>query len=145
MTKEERARTRNYLYGAINLNKEIDDVLMRKEILLSKVMNPSINYDHEKVQTSGAKDTLGDLCAEIRDLEETVNGLIDDYVDAKEKIKGEISCIEDEKYRTILIERYVYDKRIGDIADSNDIPYQTCFARIRKGEAVFFNIHKHNI
>lgn len=145
MTKEERTRTKNYLYSAINLNKEIGDILERKDMLMSRVMNPSINYGNEKVQTSGNGDMLGDAIAEIRDLEAEADRLVDEYVDLKGRIKEEIAFVKVEKYRSVLVEKYIYEKKNSEIADGNGIPYQTCCSRIRKGEEEFYSIHKHNI
>lgn len=145
MTKEERTRTRNYLFSAVNLNRELKDILERKEYLTFKITSPSIRYSSDRVQTSGSKDMLGDIVSEIRDLQVAADKLTDDYVDLKIKIRDEINTIEDVKYRDVLTQKYVDEKKNGEIADTEDIPYKTCVTRIRKGEEEFYKKFYHNI
>lgn len=145
MTKEQRTQTRNYLSGAILLNRELQDMLERKDFLYSKITSPSIRYSTDRVQTSGGKDMLGDAMAEIRDLQIACNKLTDEYVELKCRISDEIYTIKDSKYRDILIQKYIDEKKNGEIADTEDIPYKTCITRIRKGEEEFYKKFSCNI
>lgn len=145
MTKEQRTQTRNYLSGAILLNRELQDMLERKDFLYAKITSPSVRYSSDRVQTSGSKDMLGDTMAEIRDLQVACNKLTDEYIELKCKISDEIHTIKDNKYRDILIQKYIDEKKNGEIADTEEIPYKTCITRIRKGEEEFYKNFSYNM
>lgn len=145
MTKDERKKTRDYLNSARDMNRELNELLERREYLLIKITSPSIRYSSDRVQTSGSKDMLGDIVSEIRDLQVAADKLTDDYVGLKIKIRDEINTIEDVKYRDVLTQKYVDEKKNGEIADTEDIPYKTCVTRIRKGEEEFYKKYHHNI
>lgn len=145
MTKEERNRTRNYLHSAINLNRDLNELLERRDYLYSKITSPSISYDKDRVQTSGSKDMLGDITAEITDLKAEADRMTDEYIDMKEKLKSEIGQVKNERHRTLLIQKYVEEKKNTEIADLNNMKYSTCRVTIFQGEENFFNENKHNI
>lgn len=145
MTENERKSTRSYLYSLMNLNRDLNDMLDRKDFLMAKITSPSISYDKERVQTSGNKDRLGDIMAEITDLKAEADRMTDEYVDLKEKLRGEIGLLKNERYRILLTQKYIEEKKNSEIADINNMNYSTCRVTLFKGEESFFEENKHNI
>lgn len=145
MTKDERKKTRDYLNSARDMNRELNELLERREYLLIKITSPSIRYSSDRVQTSGSKDMLGDIVSEIRDIQTMADNLTDEYVELKEHISEEINTIEDTKYRDVLMQKFIDEKKNGEIADAEEIPYKTCITRIRKGEEEFYKLFSHKM
>lgn len=78
----------------------------------------SQNYDlkPDKVQTSGAEDTLGETIVKIVALEDDINARIDELVDLKGDALNRISNVSDKDQQNILIARYVSGEKWERIA-----------------------------
>ena len=70
----------------------------------------------DRVQTSGAKDTLGNTVAKIIDLEREINNRIDELCDLKYDILARISRMPDLDQQNVLIARYVQGLKWEKIA-----------------------------
>ena len=83
--------------------------------------------------------------ARIIDLENEIDSLIDDYVDLKHKIIGEIHNMKKPDHIRILYKRYVENKRLEQIAVEMNYTYQ--YVRelhgyaLQEFETTYTNLH----
>ena len=108
--------TKEYLQQIGKLNKMINNKMI--ELAQMKEMAYSIKAvgTDERVMSSSDPDKTGCAYAKIEEMEEKINGMIDNYVDTKEKIINQIESIEDENLYNILFLKYIAKKRYEDIA-----------------------------
>ena len=77
----------------------------------------SFDYSKERVQTSlPGNASYEQKIVKIIDLENDIGRLIDEYVDLKHKIIGEIQELQNSKYIEILYKRYIESKSLEQIA-----------------------------
>lgn len=84
--------------------------------LRSSLTSQSYELNPDKVQTSGAKDTLGETIVKIVALEDDINARIDELVDLKGDALNRISNVSDKDQQNILIARYVSGEKWERIA-----------------------------
>lgn len=84
--------------------------------LRSGLTSQSYELKPDKVQTSGAKDTLGETIVKIVALEDDINARIDELVDLKGDALNRISNVSDKDQQNILIARYVSGEKWERIA-----------------------------
>lgn len=84
--------------------------------LRSSLTSQSYELNPDKVQTSGAKDTLGETVVKIIALEDDINARIDELVDLKGDALNRISNVSDKDQQNILIARYVSGEKWERIA-----------------------------
>lgn len=108
--------TKEYLQQIGKLNKMINNKMI--ELAQMKEMAYSIKAvgTDERVMSSSDPDKTGCAYAKIEEMEEKINGMIDNYIDTKEKIINQIESIEDENLYNILFLKYIAKKRFEDIA-----------------------------
>lgn len=99
----------------------------------------SQNYDlkPDKVQTSGAKDTLGETVVKIIALKDDINARIDELVDMKKDAFNRIGKIPDLDQQNILIGRYIQLKKWEDISEELNYSMQWVFELHGKGLLAF--------
>ena len=88
----------------------IDDMIDRKQeqidSLRSLATSTEMHTDSERVQSSGAKDKIGDACARIADLQAEINEDIDHLVEMKASVMHRIDELESLDERNVLFYRY---------------------------------------
>lgn len=84
--------------------------------LRSSLTSQNYELKSDKVQTSGAKDTLGETVVKIIALEDDINARIDELVDLKGDALNRISNVSDKDQQNILIARYVSGEKWERIA-----------------------------
>lgn len=88
----------------------IDDMIDRKQeqidSLRSLAISIAMHTDSERVQSSGAKDKIGDACAKIADLQAEINEDIDHFVEMKASVMHRIDELESLDERNVLYYRY---------------------------------------
>lgn len=84
--------------------------------LRSSLTSQNYELKPDKVQTSGAKDTLGETVVKIIALEDDINARIDELVRLKIDALNRISNVSDKDQQSILIARYVNGEKWEKIA-----------------------------
>lgn len=84
--------------------------------LRSSLTSQNYELKPDKVQTSGAKDTLGETIVKIVALEDDINARIDELVDLKSDAMHRIQNVPDQDQQNILIARYVNGEKWKKIA-----------------------------
>ena len=89
----------------------------------------SQNYEvkHDKVHTSGSKDTLSETVVKIVSLEDDINARIDELVDMKKEAFNMIGRIPDFDQQNVLIGRYIQMKKWEDLAEEFEYTTQWLF------------------
>lgn len=99
--------TKDYLNQISYYNKIIDNKLI--EITQHKELSYSISavVNEERVMSSPDPDKTGCGYVRLEQMEESLDKLIDKYIDVKNKIIEQIEQINNEDYYTVLFLRYV--------------------------------------
>lgn len=101
------------------------------DLITDSTSTGSIDYSKERVQSSGAKDSLGDSVVRYMSLNNEINAEIDEFADVKHQVIKEIQSLNVKNYIQVLFKVYVQYKSIKMTSDEMKISYQ--YAR---------NIHK---
>lgn len=109
--------------------KRLDDMIKneeaaRDEIREKLISTQAIQYDKEKVMSSGEDNTINLYCA-LMELAKEIDALILDYFQTKHRIISEIYMIRNVTYSELLYKRYIEYKRFEQIACEMNYEYQT--------------------
>ena len=117
---------KEYLQRLQKLDVVINQRIMEKDDLRARLLRiGSANYAGERVKTSRSSEAAYEKrIVRIIDLENEIDGLIDQYVDLKHKIIGEIHNINKADHIKLLYKRYVENKMLEVIADEMSYSYQ---------------------
>lgn len=108
--------TKDYLNQISRLNRMINNKLT--EITQLRELSCSISAigNEEKVISSSDPDKIGATYAKIDEMERNLDKMIDEYIEKKNLIIGQIDGIENEDYYDILFSRYIEKKTFEVIA-----------------------------
>lgn len=108
--------TKDYLNQMSRLNRMINNKLT--EITQLRELSCSISAigNEEKVISSSDPDKIGATYAKIDEMERNLDKMIDEYIEKKNLIIGQIDGIENEDYYDILFSRYIEKKTFEVIA-----------------------------
>ena len=115
---------KEYLQQVYHFHCKIKRLQGRREKLRSGLYSlgsPAGKMDVDKVQTSMSGDTMLRMIAKVDEIERDIVYEIDQMVDARERIAGEIERLPNERYRDVLHKRYIEFKRWEQIAVDMDI------------------------
>lgn len=87
----------------IRLQQRRDDI--RKD--LYAVKSPAGSMDADKVQTSMSGDTMLRMIAKADEAERDIVTTLNHLMDVKTRITEQIEALDDERYKTLLLKRYV--------------------------------------
>ena len=110
--KELSQRAKDYFAQIRKTDRLIQRLTDTVNTLRSGLTSQSYELKPDKVQTSGAKDTLGETIVKIMSLEDDINARIDELVDMKQEAFNRIGNVSDKDQQNILIARYVNGKRL---------------------------------
>lgn len=105
--KELSQRAKDYFAQIRKTDRLIQRLTDTVNTLRSGLTSQSYELKPDKVQTSGAKDTLGETIVKIMSLEDDINARIDELVDMKQEAFNRIGNVSDKDQQNILIARYV--------------------------------------
>lgn len=108
--------TKEYLGQISRLNRMINNKLTEIAQLKDMVVSISAPQSGERVQTTPNFDKIGTKYAKIDEMEQKIDGMVDELVDKKEKIIQQIDSMEDENTYNILFARYIEKKTFEVIA-----------------------------
>ena len=102
--------TKDYLNQISRLNRMINNKLT--EITQLRELSYSISAigSEEKVMSSSDPDKIGSTYAKIDEMEHNLDNMIDEYIEKKDLIIGQIDSMENEDYYNILFSRYIEKK-----------------------------------
>ena len=135
--KELSQRAKDYFAQIRKTDRLIQRLTDTVNTLRSGLTSQSYELKPDKVQTSGAKDTLGETIVKIRSLEEDINARIDELVDMKQEAFTMINRIPDLDQQNILIGRYIQLKKWEDIALELNFSIQWVYELHGKGLLAF--------
>ncbi len=135
--KELSQRAKDYFAQIRKTDRLIQRLTDTVHTLRSGLTSQSYELKPDKVQTSGAKDTLGETIVKIMSLEEDINARIDELVDMKQEAFTMINRIPDLDQQNILIGRYIQLKKWEDIALELNFSIQWVYELHGKGLLAF--------
>lgn len=116
---------KEYLQQIYHINQRIKRIERQRDDLRASMFgmhSPAGNMDTDRVQISGSGDAMLKMIARVDLLEREILREMDRLIDRKEIITAQIEAMEDERYKTVLFERYVLCRRWELIAE--DMHYQ---------------------
>ena len=135
--KELSQRAKDYFAQIRKTDRLIQRLTDTVNTLRSGLTSQSYKLKPDKVQTSGAKDTLGETIVKIMSLEDDINARIDELVDMKQEAFTMINRIPDLDQQNILIGRYIQLKKWEDIALELNFSIQWVYELHGKGLLAF--------
>lgn len=135
--KELSQRAKDYFAQIRKTDRLIQRLTDTVNTLRSGLTSQSYELKPDKVQTSGAKDTLGETIVKIMSLEDNINARIDELVDMKQEAFTMINRIPDLDQQNILIGRYIQLKKWEDIALELNFSIQWVYELHGKGLLAF--------
>ncbi len=105
-------------------DKTIDNKLSEVYRLRCLATSITVPTDREAVQTSGVSDKVGNIVAKIVDLEDEIDGLIDEYIDVRQSCIKVIESLPDTLQYTVIHKHYVQYKSFVEIAEEENYTYQ---------------------
>ena len=107
---------KQYLSQISRLNRTIQNKLSEISQLRELSFGIKAVVNEERVQTTPNFDKIGTSIAKIDEMERSLDKMIDEYVDKKNKIIRQIDSIDDEVLYGILFARYIEKKTFEKIA-----------------------------
>jgi hypothetical protein len=102
------------------INNKLTEIAQLKELSCSI----SAIGNEEKVISSSDPDKIGTTYAKIDEMERNLDKMIDEYIEKKNLIIGQIDSIENEDCYNILFSRYIEKKTFEDIATEKKYPWR---------------------
>lgn len=116
--------TKDYLNQISRLNRMINNKLTEIAQLRELSCSISAVKNEERVLSSSDPDKIGATYAKIDEMERNLDRMIDEYIDKKNTIIGQIDSIEDEDYYNVLFSRYIEKKTFEVIATEMNFSYR---------------------
>lgn len=135
--KELCQRAKDYFSQIQKTDRLIQRLTDTVDTLRSSLISQNYKLKPDKVQTSGAKDTLGETIVKIVALEADINRRIDELVSMKQEAFTMINRIPDLDQQNILIGRYIQLKKWEDISEELNYSMQWVFELHGKGLLAF--------
>lgn len=102
--------TKDYLNQISRLNRMINNKLSEISQLRELSRSISAVKNEERVMSSSDPDKIGSTYAKIDEMEHNLDNMIDEYIEKKDLIIGQIDGIENEDCYNILFSRYIEKK-----------------------------------
>lgn len=118
--KELSQRAKEYFAQIRKTDRLIQRLTDTVNTLRSSLTSQNYELKPDKVQSSSAKDILGETVVKIMSLEEDINTRIDELVSMKKEAFSMISKIPDLDQQNILIARYIQNKKWETIAGETE-------------------------
>lgn len=116
--------TKDYLNQISRLNRMINNKLTEITQLRELSCSISAVKNEERVMSSSDPDKIGTTYAKIDEMERNLDNMIDEYIEKKNLIIGQIDSIEDGEYYNILFSRYIEKKTFEVIATEMNYSYR---------------------
>ncbi len=116
--------TKEYLSQISRLDRMIKNKLTELSQLKEMTHGLSAIPNEERVQSTPNFDKIGTTYCKIESMEESIDGLIDEYADKKNEIISQIDGMEDEILYDILFSRYIARKTFEKIADNMNYSFR---------------------
>lgn len=136
---------REYLNQVRRLDREIDE----KQEMLGRLRAMAENCSSPKItqmpKTPSGKDKISEIIVKIVDLQNEINIRIDQLIDLKRVIIGQIDGLQNPNHRTILWSRYIMNRSWEQIADKMGYSIQNCYRLHRKSLAAFGQMYRNDM
>ncbi len=141
-----RITAKQYLRQIYHISESIKRLEGRRDDLrkdLYSLKSPPGSMDADKVQTSMSGDSMLRLICKVDEAEQDLLRTIDRLIDLKNHIASQIEALDDERYKTVLLKRYVLLEDWEPIAD--EMYYTTKWVYALHGQALTAFAEKYGI
>ena len=125
---------KEYLSQLINLERLIEAKRLECERLDAMSKKVSSTLSDCKVEISRDNDKTAVIVIQVIELKKDISEQMNMYLELQEKISKEIDAIEDMRYRSLLIMRYITGLKFGEISEKMN--YGTRWVLILHREAL---------
>lgn len=111
---------KEYLQQIYHIKHRIDRLTSRRDDIrndLYSIGSPSGSMDADKVQTTMSGDSMLRMIARVDETERDIVQTVERLMDMKDLITSQIEALEDERYKNLLLKRYVLLEDWGQISD----------------------------
>ena len=111
---------KEYLQQIYHIRQRIDRLESRRDDIrndLYALKSPSGSMDADKVQVSMSGDGMLRMIARVDETERDIVQTVERLMDMKDLITSQIEALEDERYKNLLLKRYVLLEDWGQISD----------------------------
>lgn len=101
---------KEYLRQVYHIKHLIDRLTSRRDDIrndLYSIGSPAGSMDADKVQTSMSGDSMLRMIARVDETERDIVQAIEKLMDTKDLITSQIEALDDERYKNLLLKRYV--------------------------------------
>lgn len=126
--------TKEYLSQLINLERLIEAKRLECERLDAMSKKVSSTLSDCKVETSRDNDKTAVIVIHVIELKKDISEQMKTYAELQTRISKEIDAIEDMRYRSLLIMRYITGLKFGEISEKMN--YGTRWVLILHREAL---------
>ena len=113
---------KEYLMQIFNLDKKIDDKIRERDAIMSTLLKGT-DSTKEPIYSNLPSSPVENTVIKLMDHNDEVNHQIDDLVNLKIQIAGEINQLEKETHQMVLRERYLHCKKFEQIAVDTTYDY----------------------
>ena len=131
---------KEYLQKIYKADCEINNLIAEKMSYRDLAEKITQTVGNEQVQSSGTKDKIGELAVKISDKEYEISEKIELLFALKQKVCNEIKMLENEKYKRILILRYICFMKFDEIASEMKIDLRWTYRLNNKALEAFADI-----
>lgn len=125
---------KEYLSQLLNLERLIEAKRLECERLDAMSKKVSSTLSDCKVESSHDNDKIAVIVIHVIELKKDISEQMKIYLELQEKISKEIDAIEDMRYRSLLIMRYITGLKFGEISEKMN--YGTRWVLILHREAL---------
>lgn len=94
--------------------------------------------DYARPRTTGGNpSSIADKIARLESVAERLKTEWDELIERREEARGKINLVKNERYRAILIERYINGRKWGEIAETIEIEMRWLMRIHKNAVAVF--------
>ena len=119
----EKLSPKEYLTQIFNLDKKIDDKIRERDAIMSTLLKGT-DSTKEPIYSNLPSSPVENTVIKLMDHNDEVNHQIDELVNLKIQIAGEINQLEKETHKMVLKERYLHCKKFEEIAVEQNYDYR---------------------
>ena len=116
--------TKQYLNQISRLDLMIKNKITELSTLREMCYGLSAIPNEERVQLTPNFDKIGTVISKLDGLERSIDSLVDEFIDKRTKIIGQIDSMEDESMYNVLFARYVEKKTFEKISDEMNYSFK---------------------
>lgn len=106
---------KDYLMQIYNLDKRIDSKISERDAIMQTLLKAT-DTSQDRIYTNEVSSPVENAVIKLMEYDDETNDKVDELVNLKIKIAGEIDALDKDTHRIVLRERYIHCKKWEEIA-----------------------------